>query len=179
MCGFIVVLWLVLTFPQAIGNNPNGYVQLITAAFLASFCSGWILFAIARWNSRSNARFLRCYRRPLLAEIASTCLVLAGVFSAVLLLLNRYVGRWTGFFGLDLSYPPLWGVLSLAVLAGALLTYPLHLWLIRRGMIRWGEPAISEEPTVKKLAWYKQAVLLLSTFALMLTAMVTSILLSM
>jgi hypothetical protein len=179
MAGFIVLIWLILTFPQVLNNAPNPFVLIIAAAFLASFCSGWVIFAIARWISRSDERFLSSYGRPLVVEIASTCLVLSGIFSTILFLLNQYVGRWIGPFGLDLTYPPLWGVFSLATLVGVLFAYPLHLWMIWQGAIRWGEPGMSEEGPVKKLAWYQQAALLLSTFALTLAAMFTSIRLSM
>jgi len=85
---------------------------MIAAMFLAPFCTGWLIFATARWISRSDKRFLGAYRRPLVAGIASTCLVLAGTFSTIIFLLNRFIGRWTAFFGLDLLYPPLGGVLA-------------------------------------------------------------------
>jgi hypothetical protein len=69
-------------------------------------------------------------------------------------------------------------VLSLAALAGALAAYPLHLWMIRRGMIRWGEPAMIEEVAIRGTAWYQQAALLLLVFVIMLAALASAILLS-
>ena len=144
---------------------------MIAAMFLAPFCTGWLIFATARRISRSDKRFLGSYRRPLVAEIASTCLVLAGTFSTIIFLLNRFIGRWTAFFGLDLLYPPQWGVLSLATLVGTLVAYPLHLWMIRRGMIRWGKPAMIREGAIRKLAWYQQGGLILLALILMLAVM--------
>jgi hypothetical protein len=58
-------------------------------------------------------------------------------FATMIGLISRFFNRWTMQFGFDLFYPPLWGVLSLACLAGTLIAYPLHLWLIRRGIICW------------------------------------------
>lgn len=88
------------------------------------------------------------------------------------MLIGRFLARWTVPFGFDLFYPPLWGVLSLAALAGALVVYPLHLWMIRRGMIRWG--VADGEDAVRELVWYQQAALLLLAFAVMLAAIILS-----
>ena len=53
----------------------------------------------------------------------------------------------------------------MAGLAGTVATYPLHLWLIRRSVIRWGG-----EDVARKVAWYWQAALILAALAVILAA---------
>ena len=64
-------------------------------------------------------------------------LVIAGAYPPMTALIRFFI-EWTVAIGFDLTYAPLWGGLSLACLAGTLVTYPFHLWMIRRGVIRWG-----------------------------------------
>jgi hypothetical protein len=130
-----VVLGLILGLPVMQGMG----LLLVLAILLAvSLFTGWLIYAASRWVSRSDASLAASYRRPILAALASTVLVVAGGSLVTIWLLNRYLGPWVGPLGLDLGYPPLWGALSLAALAGTLVTYPLRLWLIRRDVIRWG-----------------------------------------
>ena len=145
LCGVIVYLCLVVYYPLLFLNLG---LQLSALALL-SFCGGRLFYAAARWASRSDVRFLALFRRPWLAEAASTCLMLACVFPAFFVL-EKLFRTWLGPFVCDLSYPPLWGGLILAGLAGALVAYPLHWWLIRRGVIRWGVPPIAGEDTPRK-----------------------------
>jgi len=170
LSGGIVVLGLLFYLPQVFSRN---LVLQIATTILLPFCAGWLIFAASRWLSRSDARYLTSFRRPLLAEMASTCLVLTGVYPTVVVLVNRFLDSWAGPYGIDLFYPPLWGVLSLAALAGTLVAYPFHLWMVRRGVIRWG--VATEEDSVRKLAWYLQAALFLLAFAVMIAAIMLSI----
>jgi hypothetical protein len=169
--GVILVLGLALYLPQMF-TSP---VLLIATMILAPFCAGWSIFAASRWISRSDGRFMICYRRPFLAEMVSTCLVLAGAYPTLIALIMRFFGRWTAPFGFDLTYAPLWGGLGLACLAGTLVTYPFHLWMIRRGVIRCGEAAMSGKVFVSKLAWYQQAALVLPACAVVLSAIFLSL----
>jgi uncharacterized protein len=149
--GVIIVLALILYFPQRFGDN---LIILIASLILLSVCTGWLVFWVARQLSRTDDRFSSAYRRPLLAEAPSTVLVMAGAVPTIVVLVNRFFGRWPTPFGIDLFYPPLWGVLSLACLAGAVIAYPLHRWLIRRGVIRWEsglkEQEIPTDPGLEK-----------------------------
>ena len=95
--------------------------------------AGWLIFAISGWISRPREAYRLIYRRPIFAELVSSSLVLVGIYATVIILIGRWLSRWA-IFGLDLSYPPLWGALCLATLVGALVAYPFHLWMIRRGV---------------------------------------------
>ena len=142
LCGVIVYLELIIYvyIPQILGSS----VLKIAALVLLTFCAGRLIYAVSRWISRSDARFLASFRRPWYAEVASTCLVLAGALP-VFAVLERIFRRWLGPFVLDLLYPPLWGGLILAGLVGTLVSYLLHWWLIQRGVICWGVEVESGE----------------------------------
>jgi uncharacterized protein len=169
LVGGVVVLGLLIYYPSVVGRTVA--IQIATT-FVVPLSAGWAVFASARLISLANASYRQSYRRPVAAEMASTCLVLAGVYPVVNALITKYLSPWTVPFGFDLLYPPLWGALSLGAVAGTLLAYPFHLWMIRRGVVQWGEPPI---PGVAKgLAWYVQAVLVALAIAVMLGAIVLS-----
>ena len=134
VCGVVVFLGLLLCLQGESGSSP---VLPIAMMVLLPFCAGWLIFAAARRLSRSDAGFSAAYRRPALAEVMSTGLVIAGAYLTMNALI-RLFDKWTVPLGIDPAYAPLWGGLSLACLAGTLVTYPFHLWMIRRGVIRWG-----------------------------------------
>lgn len=169
--GGIGVLALLLYLPRVFG----AYLVLqVAVTFLVPVCAGWLIFAASRWISRSDASYGLAYRRPVFAEVVSTCLVLVGVYPTVNILIGRYLARWTVPFGFDLFHPPLWGVLCLAALAGTLVTYPFHLWMLRRGLIRWGPAVPPGEAPARGLAWYLQGALVVLSIAAMLGAIFLS-----
>jgi len=143
MCGVVVVLSLILYIQPELGNNP---VPLVATMVLIPLCVNWLIIAASRWLSRSAENFSKTYHCPFLIGMVSSILVLVGAYPLLIELINRNFGPWTTWFVFDLSYPPLWGSLSLAALAGMLITYPFHLWMIRRGVIRWG---ITTKPAEK------------------------------
>lgn len=134
-CGIVVVLGLVTVVPVFQGL---GLVPILVIMILVSSLVGWLTYTAAQWVAGSDPDYPAVHRRPLLAGLASTVLVVAAGYPVTIWLLNRYLGPWVGPFGLDLAYPPLWGVLGLAALAGALAVYPRHALLIRRVVNRRG-----------------------------------------
>ncbi len=167
--GGIVVLWLLLGYGQVLGRF---LILQLAVVFLVPLAIGGLIFATARWIARALPELAKAYRRPFLAEMTSTCLVLAGAYPTVNTLILRVFSRWTAPLGFDLLYPPLWGAICLAVLVGGLIAYPFHLWMIRRGVIRWGNTSASND--TKGLAWYFQAALFVLAFAAMLGAIMLS-----
>jgi hypothetical protein len=165
--GGIGVLALQGYLPNVFGANP---MLLIAAALVIPLFVGWLMFAVSRWMSRSEAGH-DFSRRPLFAEVVSTCLVLAGLFAVVFYLVMRWLNLWTYDLGWTLFYPPLWGALCLGAIVGTLLAYPLHLWMLRRGLFRWGTEALSEQVSARGLAWYAKVALVVLSFATMLGAM--------
>jgi len=171
MVGGIGVLAILLYAQWFVGGNILRQLVITT---LLPLCSGALIFAAAKWLSRSDPPFEAAFRRPILAEAVSTFLVLAGAYPTVTAMETHYLGPWTSLFNIDLSYPPLWGTLVLAALAGALIAYPYHLWMIRRGVVRWGVGPAVDAGGPRGLAWYFQLALVVLSFAVMVGAVVLS-----
>jgi hypothetical protein len=168
--GGVGVLALLLYTPLS-GRYP---VLQIAVTFLLPFVAGGLTFAVSRRLSRADPDYPFAYRRPMFAEAVSTALVLIGVYPTVNLLVGRYLAPWAAPFGFGLFHLPLWGALCVAALAGALVTYPFHLWMIRRGLMRWGFPAPAAGAPVKGMAWYWRTVLMVSSLAAMIGAIFLS-----
>jgi len=170
MVGGIGVVALLIYLPDVFGTNM---IPRIAVTFLLPFCAGWLIFTVSRWLSRFDAGYTSIYHRPLILEAASTCLVLTGIYPTVNIINDRWLSRWTFPFGFDLSYPPFWGALCIAVFIGTLTVYPFHIWMLRRGVIRWG---VGNPPATGNLAWYLQVILLMLSFTVMLVAIYLSML---
>ena len=169
LVGGIGVIALLIYLPNVFGAN---IIPRIIVTFLLPFCAGWLIFAVSRWLSRFDANYTSIYRRSLILEAISTCFVLTGVYPTVNIITERWLNRWTFPFGFDLSYPPLWGALCIAVIIGTLTVYPFHIWMLRRGVIRWG---VGNPPETGNLAWYLQVILMMLSFTVMLGAIYLSI----
>jgi len=171
MLGGIGVIALLLYLPGIFG----AYLALqITAVFFLPFCTGWLVFVVSKWVSHTDANYALSYRRSVFAETVSTCWALVGIYPTVNIIGGWTFERWTAPFGFDLTYPPLWVVLCLAVFVGLLTAFPFHLWMIKRGEIRWDTTNPPDEGNSKRLPWYGQVSLLVVSFAAMLGAIFLS-----
>jgi dienelactone hydrolase len=172
MLGGIGVIALLLYLPGIFG----AYLALqITAVFFLPFCAGWLVFVVSKWVSHTDANYVFSYRRSIFAEAVSTCWALVGIYPTVNIINGWAIERWTVPFGFDLSYPPLWAVLCLAVFVGTWTALPFHLWMIRRGEIRWDTTNPPDDGILKGTPWYWQISLLVVSFAVMLGAIFLSI----
>ena len=168
--GVIGILAVVLYAPFVDEMPGKNIVLLVAAMFLLPFSAGALTFALTRCLSPSDASYRSAHSRPLFVEAVSTCLVLAAVFPIVITFIAIIKNFWNPF-AVDLFYPPFWGAFCLAALAGMIVTYPFHLWMIRRGLIAWGlAPALPR----RGLAWYWKGTLLLASFAVLLGAIFLS-----
>jgi len=166
--GGVGVLALITYLPNVFGKN---LVLQIVAALLLPLFVGWLVFSVSRCISRSAPGHDLYNQRPLFAEVVSTCLVLAGLFAVVFYLVTRWLNLWTAGVGVwDLLYPPLWGALCLGAIVGTFVTYPFHLWMLRRVLFRWGTEAITEEVAVRGLVWYVKVALVVLSLVIMLGA---------
>jgi hypothetical protein len=143
MTGLILVLGLIINLQMTLLDNFAVAIALFVLVLLLPIGTSRLSFAVSRWLSRSDERFLKAARRPFRAEVVSTLLVLLAACPMLGALLGAYFASWSQprwmMWGLDLLYPPLWAGFSLATLAGMLIAYPFHLWMVHRGTIRWGE----------------------------------------
>jgi len=168
MVGGIGVVALLIYLPNVFGAN---IVPRIVVTFLLPFCAGGLVFTMSRLFSRFDAGYPSIYHQSLILEAISTCFVLTGVYPTVNIINDIWLSRWTFPFGYDLTYLPLWGTLCIAVVIGTLTVYPFHIWMIRRGLIRWGA---ENPPETGRLAWYLQVILVILSFTVMLGAIYLS-----
>ncbi|MGD8794257.1 MAG: serine hydrolase, partial [Anaerolineae bacterium] len=125
VAGNTIGLLLLLAFYTLFlpGGSTGSLVLLVP------FLVGWLVFRAPRLAARLGIGYGRALRRALLTELISAGLVLAGMFPVLYLGVNDWLdGR------IDLVSPPWWGLLALAAALGALVAYPFHLWLARRGL---------------------------------------------
>jgi uncharacterized protein len=155
---------VMIAFVVLISSNLSPFLT-IAVIIVLPFCIGWLIFALVRLLSRSDPRFQADYHRPWLAEMTSTCLVLLGGFLTFIYLFSNVFTSWVGPGSINLTYPPLWGAFCLAAVVGMCVTFPFHLWMIKRGVIRWGEASISGEEIASGIPWAQQAVILVIAFA--------------
>jgi len=167
MPGVIGILAVVLYGPivdEMLGKNL--ILLVVPTLLLLPFSAGALTFALTRWLSRSDTSFRFSHSRPLFVETVSTSLVLAAASPIVITVIAVCKNSWNPF-AVDLFYPPFCGAFCLAALAGVIVTYPFHLWMIRRGVIAWGQaPAAAP----RSLAWYWKGMLMLLSVSAMASA---------
>jgi hypothetical protein len=176
MSGNLVGVMLVLTAASVINLNE---VVVIIAAYVMALIAGLIISGRMKRSSAREGVDREISGGLLLPKIVSTNLALTGAGPVFMLLTSAWLERWYPL-GFDLGSPPIWAVLSLAAIAGAVLAYPLHVWLIRRGLIQWmpgpdvgdqrGLPA-GEAAKLGKTTWLAIIVL---TYVLMVAAFAIS-----
>jgi hypothetical protein len=170
LLGGIIVIEFALTFPEI--YNQGIYLQIIFS-LLIPFITGILFYNLVRLVSKLGRRYRLKLRRPLFAEIVSTCLVMGGVYPVVIVLINGWLARLYPF-GWQLANPALLIIFTLGGIAGAVLAFPAHYWFNRSGFIVWGAPVSLEEvdriQIVEKprFRWYQIAGVLLIVITVML-----------
>jgi hypothetical protein len=84
-------------------------------------------------------------RSSFLPTLVSTNMVLAVGYPVIALLLDRWLFRWYVSQSWDLGSPPFWIIASLAAFIGAAVDYPTRLWMVKTGLLGWGQPSIPED----------------------------------
>ena len=170
LLGGILVIWFLLSYPDI---YTQSILLQIGFSVLIPLVTGLLVFYLVRVLSTLGSKYRINLRRPLFTEILSTCLVLAGAYPVVIILIDK----WLDFlypFGWDLSTPLLWIIFGLGAVAGSILAFPAHYWLIRSRIILWGFPLpAAESDALKKiephrLRWYQSVGLVLFAFIIMM-----------
>lgn len=165
------LIGVMITLVLLMNSNINPFLT-IAVIIVFPFCIEWLIFALAMLISRSDPRLKASYHRPLLADMTSTCLVLLGGLTTFNYLLREVFASWIGPGSINLSYPPLWGIFCLAAIAGLLVTYPFHLWMIKHGVMRWGS---SVDATSTGIPLIQQAGILLFALTAIMIMMLFAI----
>jgi hypothetical protein len=126
------LLLLLLTFVLFVPSGNTGPLAL-----LVPFGVGWLGFRAPLLAYETKQRYWPAVTKSLLAELGSTLLVAAGAMPVIVLLENQ----WSPYT-YDLAEPFFWALHTLAAFAGALVAYPLCLWMAHR-CLREGSPSPS------------------------------------
>jgi hypothetical protein len=176
MSGNLVGVMLVLAAASVINLNQ---VVVIIAAYVMALIAGLIISGRMKRSSAREGVDREISGGLLLPKIVSTNLALTGAGPVFMLLTSAWLERWYPL-GFDLGSPPIWAVLSLAAIAGALIAYPLHIWLIRRGLVRWMPPVeagarpASPAAEASELGVSKSLAIIVLTYVLMVAAFAIS-----
>lgn len=165
--GGAAVLATIKALPFVFGD-PLTSVPL---AVILPLLTGWAASQIVQWGSRREATSPLKFHRPFLADLISTNMALAGGYPAVLIPISYWLDQWyRGAW--NMASPPIWAIISLGALAGAITAYAAHVWMMRHGIVIWGVPSSTRdtpdihEQTKMELPWLKVlgAILLSYTF---------------
>ena len=148
LCGVVVadVAIAALAFP-AIGLQL-ALIYLLPLATVA------LVFLVARVGRAGPGRGM-AIGRSLFAALVSSTATLIGMNAVIVGCLNSWFP-----FGLGSLQPALWTVVTLAALAGFMTTYPAHLWMAARRIIRPSAAAGETDlATVRRarVTWYEAA----------------------
>jgi dienelactone hydrolase len=161
LIGAVVAIQILLNLP------PMAPAFQAAMVYLLPLVSGWLFFQAVRLISWRDEEFRARYQRSALAEFVSVHVVMAGAWTVTIGLLN-----WLGpaVFGLDSAR--FWAIMVLSGGAGALLAYPVHVWLVRRGLAGWGRAPASpaaEHPRSSP-EWFARLVAVVLSLALLASA---------
>ncbi|MFX0145634.1 MAG: DUF4396 domain-containing protein [Candidatus Hodarchaeota archaeon] len=170
--GMILVQVIFNTAPFIEEASP---VVSFIIIYLIPLLIGWLIFRTPAMASALQTRYWDVIQRALLAEVISLNFVLSGAIPTLLIPSNWY----PDFFGP--ASPPTYLLLSLAVTAGALISYPYQIWMINRGYHVWSirttidrsltqEDGLIMTPTISN-AW----VVLVLSIVIFLTSFVLTI----
>ncbi len=136
--------------------------------------TGLLVFLLVWVAAPRDDRHRFPFRRPLLAAIISANMGVAGGWPLLVLVVNRWFP-----FGLMLTDPLFWPLLTLATIVGALVAYPFHFWMARRGAVRWEVPSpvgeVAAEPEARKPRWFEALAIALLTYVIVVVAILLTI----
>ncbi len=95
--------------------------------YVAGFSFGLFIFQALFAKMTSGVSYPRALRRTLLPEWLSMNALMAGMIPTMRVLMVRIPGAMAP------STPRFWGVMSAAILVGAIIAYPVNLWLVAAG----------------------------------------------
>ena len=136
------------------------------------FLSAFLIYLVMHLTSRQEGSRFKLRWSPM-ALFISVCVVMAGSYPLMILLIDRCLGQPFPF-GWNLTNALIFVILCLGALSGALIAYLPHYWMIRRGVLNWCVPAPSDQldhyqiNSPARMPWYQAVGLCLLAFIVML-----------
>ena len=100
----------------------------VTIEYLAGFAVGLFFFQALCMMPSADGRYWRTVRSTLLAQTLSMNALMAGMIPVMVVLMSRDLGA------MEPGAVRYWGTMSLAFMAGTVLTHPVNWWLVKRGL---------------------------------------------
>jgi len=101
-----------------------------TSEYLFGFLFGWTIFQALFMRDMSGGSYRTALRSTFMPEWLSMNAVMAGMVPTMVILMSRDMS--------GASMTPLsvrfWGVMSVAVVVGGVIAYPVNVWLVQKGL---------------------------------------------
>ena len=156
------------TMWSAVGNLVGVFSLALSKSYepalvlLVPLATGFLGYQLSRLPKRQDHPWTT-HTQPLTVQILSTNSILVGAYVLLPFALDR-IERWYPF-GEPLR--AVWAMLVVGSVAAVLTGYPVHRWMVGRGLVRWG-PDIGElEPETRNLSPYQAVGLILASFAVL------------
>lgn len=92
--------------------------------YLLGFAFGWTIFQALFMRDMAGGNYLRSLKKTFFPELLSMNLLMAAMIPAMLILRSRIAP------GMGPSDPAFWFVMSMALLVGFIVAYPMNWWLV-------------------------------------------------
>ena len=96
--------------------------------YVAGFAVGLFVFQALCMMPTAGGRYWRVVKSTLLAETLSMNVLMAGMVPVMVILMSRDTSA------MDPSSVRFWGTMSVALMVGTVMTYPVNEWLVRCGL---------------------------------------------
>ncbi|UOF92304.1 DUF4396 domain-containing protein [Fodinisporobacter ferrooxydans] len=102
------------------------YVDMIVE-YVIGFLVGWLLFQTIPIMHMNKISFQEAIQTGFLAEFLSLTFMVMGMFPAMYYLMNVWsvMSPWS---------PGFWFVMSISILIGSIIAYPINWWMVSKGM---------------------------------------------
>jgi len=100
----------------------------VTIEYLAGFAVGLFVFQARCMMPSVAGRYWRVVKSTLLAQTLSMNVLMAGMIPVMVVLMSRDMSA------MEPSSVRFWGTMSLALMVGTVMTYPVNWWLVKRGL---------------------------------------------
>lgn len=100
----------------------------VTIEYAAGFAVGLFVFQALCMMPSADGNYWRTVKSTLLAQILSMNVLMAGMIPVMVILMSRDMSA------MEPSSVRFWGTMSLALMVGTAMTYPVNWWLVKRGL---------------------------------------------
>lgn len=101
-----------------------------TSEYLFGFLFGWTVFQALFMRDMAGGSYTKALRSTFMPEWLSMNAVMAGMIPVMVILMSRDMSGDS----MDPLSVRFWGVMSVAVLVGGTIAYPVNVWLVKQGL---------------------------------------------